>query len=44
MQTIRFTIIGVALVAFAGCAGDINAPPMETDGPNQVVLKVPGMS
>jgi hypothetical protein len=33
-----------AMVALTGCAGDSDAPPMDTDGPNQVVLKVPGMS
>jgi hypothetical protein len=36
-----FALLGAGL---AGCSSDPNAPPMATDGPNQVVLKVPGMS
>ncbi len=45
MREIRsFTFLAVISAALAGCAGDPEAPPMATDGPNQVVLKVPGMS
>ena len=35
--------VGVALLA--GCAGEGGSDtPMATDGPNQVVIKVPGMT
>jgi hypothetical protein len=36
--------IALLAAALAGCSADSDAPPMATDGPNQVVLKVPGMS
>ncbi len=38
--------VGLALVGlvFAGCAGPSTDEPLPTDGPNQVVLKVPGMT
>jgi hypothetical protein len=47
MRTRGFAnLAAVALLSagLAGCSSDPNAPPMATDGPNQVVLKVPGMS
>jgi hypothetical protein len=35
----------VAVAILAGCAGQPKPDiPMPTDGPNQVVLKVPGMT
>ena len=34
----------VGLVLLAGCGPRGSDEPMLTDGPNQVVLKVPGMS
>ncbi len=38
--------VGLALVGvfLAGCAGPPADEPLPTDGPNQVVLKVPGMT
>jgi hypothetical protein len=36
-------LVALATALAGGCSGDPNAPPMATDGPNQVVLKVPGM-
>jgi hypothetical protein len=39
----RGLVLGVVLLA--GCAGEGGSDtPMATDGPNQVVVKVPGMS
>lgn len=40
----RNASFAVVIAVVTGCSGDSNAPPMATDGPNQVVLKVPGMS
>jgi hypothetical protein len=40
----RNVSFAMLIAAMTGCTGDSNAPPMATDGPNQVVLKVPGMS
>jgi hypothetical protein len=38
--------VGAAVVAFAlaGCGGVADSTPMPTDGPNQVVYSVPGMT
>ena len=35
---------GVLAGLIVGCAGGGSNTPMATDGPNQVVLKVPGMT
>ena len=34
----------VGLVLLVGCTNSQSDTPMPTDGPNQVVLKVPGMT
>jgi hypothetical protein len=39
----RAIVLAAIAIVAGGCSGDPNAPPMATDGPNQVVLKVPGM-
>ena len=36
--------MGLAAGLFLGCTGGGSAPPMATDGPNQVVLKIPNMT
>ena len=40
----NLSIMALVAAAFTGCASAPEAPPMETNGPNQVVLRVPGMS
>lgn len=45
MRSYRNGILLTSIVfVFAGCTSAPDAPPMPTDGPNQVVLRVPGMS
>jgi hypothetical protein len=41
-----YTPVAVGLLAglFLGCAGRGPSTPMTTDGPNQVVIKVPDMT
>ena len=41
---VKGSMLALIVAAFSGCASAPDAPPMDTDGPNQVVLKVPGMS
>ena len=36
-------VVGFAAGLLMGCAGG-HSTPMATDGPNQVVIKVPGMT
>jgi hypothetical protein len=36
-------LLAVLGALVTGCSSGLNAPPMATDGPNQVVLRVPGM-
>jgi hypothetical protein len=37
------TVVALSLAGLAGC-GQVDRTPMATDGPNQVVYSVPGMT
>lgn len=39
----RLAALALLAALAGGCTSGGDAPPMATDGPNQVVLKVPGM-
>lgn len=49
MRVWQVPALGVAVAALtltglAGCGGPVDRSPMPTDGPNQVVYSVPGMT
>jgi hypothetical protein len=44
MRTWGVAAAGVVVALAAGCADTTPDVPLATDGPNQVVIKVPGMT
>ncbi|MEO2090559.1 MAG: hypothetical protein ABGY75_13825 [Gemmataceae bacterium] len=45
MRSWQLPAVGAAVaVLMAGCGGVVDRSPMPTDGPNQVVYSVPGMT